>query len=260
MAFLNALISERIKLRRSLLGWLILCGGLFVPTIMFAVRMRRLPQLPVLHQAGVYWQRHWMESWESISIMILPLMVALIITLILQVEYRNNTWKQVHTSPQSWGMIFSAKLAMALWALLQLFLVLNAGLYLAGALPSLFVRGAAGPISSPIPFAFLLKLNASCFAECLPIVALEFLLALRFRSFLVPVGVGAGGWILSLVLINTPYNFVVPYNYTGIDYLIATGHRTGSNLPASLLVLSFGIFTVLTVVSHILYVRHKDKG
>ncbi|HET6331426.1 MAG TPA: ABC transporter permease [Holophagaceae bacterium] len=259
MAFLNALLSERIKLRRSLLGWLILCGGLFVPTIMFAVRMRRLQQLSVLHQAGVYWQRHWMESWESISIMILPLMVALIATLILQVEYKNNTWKQVHTSPQSWGTIFSAKLAMAFWALLQLFLVLNAGLYLAGALPSLFARGT-GPLSSPIPFAFLVKLNTSCFVDCLPILALEFLLALRFRNFLVPVGVGAGGWILSLVLINTPYNFVVPYNYTGIDYLITAGHRTGSNLPASLLVLSLGTFTVFTAVSYILYARHKDKG
>jgi hypothetical protein len=259
MAFLNALLSERIKLRRSLLGWLILCGGLFIPAIMFAVRMRRLQQLPALHQAGVYWQRHWTESWESISIMILPLMVVLITTLILQVEYRNNTWKQVHAAPQSWAVVFFAKLAVVLTALLQLFLVVNAGLYMAGALPSLFVRDT-GPLSSAIPFAFLWKLNARCFIGCMPIVALEFLLALRFRNFLVPVGVGAAGWILSLVLINTPWNYLVPYNYTGIDYLIATGHRTGNNLPASLPVLSLVAFAAFTAVGCALYATRKDKG
>ena len=122
-AFFNSVLSERIKLRRSLLGWLILCGGSFVPAIMLAVRFRRQQQLPSWHRLGIFWERHWVESWESISIMILPLMVVLLTTLIIQVEYRNNTWKQVHVSPQTCGTIFSAKLAVVLLALFQLFAV-----------------------------------------------------------------------------------------------------------------------------------------
>jgi hypothetical protein len=257
--FLNSFLSERIKLRRSLLGWLILCGGSFVPAIMLAVRIRRQQQLPSWHRLGIFWERHWVESWESISIMILPLMVVLLTTLILQVEYRNNTWKQVHASPQTWGMIFSAKLAVVLLALLQLFVVINLGLYLAGALPSFLFR-AGGISSSPIPWVRLLARDASYFVECLPIVAIQFLLALRFRNFLVPVGIGVAGWILSLVLINTNYNFLIPYNYTGIDYLISTGHRSGQNLPASLRTLACGTFTLLTLVSFVLYSRQSDKG
>jgi hypothetical protein len=258
-SFFSSFLSERIKLRRSLLGWLILCGGSFVPAIMLAVRIRRQQQLSGWHSLGIFWEKHWVESWESISIMILPLMVVLLTTLILQVEYRNNTWKQVHASPQTWGTIFSAKLAVVLLALLQLFVVINLGLYLAGALPSLLFAGD-GVSSSPIPWMRLLARDANYFLECLPIVAVQFMLALRFRNFLVPVGIGVAGWILSLVLINTNYNFLIPYNYTGIDYLISTGHRSGQNLPASLWKLACGTFTVLTLVSYAFYSRQADKG
>lgn len=258
-ALLHSFLSERIKLRRSLVGWLILCGGSFVPAIMLAVRIRRQSQLASWHQQGVFWEKHWVESWESISIMILPLMVVLLTTLILQVEYRNNTWKQVHASPQTWGTIFSAKLAVVLLALLQLFAVINLGLYLAGALPSLLF-GAPGIPWNPVPWVRLLARNTTCYVECLPIVAIQFLLALRYRNFLVPVGVGVGGWILSLVLINTNYNFLIPYNYTGIDHLISTGHRSGQNLPATLGMLSWGAFVGFTWVSYALYSRRADKG
>ena len=258
-AFFNSVLSERIKLRRSLLGWLILCGGSFVPAIMLAVRFRRQQQLPSWHRLGIFWERHWVESWESISIMILPLMVVLLTTLIIQVEYRNNTWKQVHVSPQTSGTIFSAKLAVVLLALFQLFAVLNLGLYLAGALPSLLV-GGEGARSSPVPWMRLLSQDVNYFLECLPIVAIQFMLALRFRNFLVPVGIGVAGWILSLVLVNTSYNFLIPYNYTGIDYLISMGHRSGHNLPTTLANLSIGTFAVLTLLSYSLYSRQADKG
>ena len=258
-AFFNSFLSERIKLRRSLLGWLIFCGGSFVPAIMLAVRIRRQQQLSGWHRLGIFWEKHWVESWESISIMILPLMVVLLTTLILQVEFRNNTWKQVHASPQTWGAIFSAKLAVVLLAVLQLFVVINLGLYLAGALPSLLFA-AEGVSSSPIPWRRLLARDANYFIECLPIVAIQFMLALRYRNFLVPVGLGVAGWILSLVLINTNYNFLIPYNYTGIDYLISTGHRSAQNLPAALGLLACGTFAVLTLVSFVLYSRQADKG
>ena len=258
-ALLRSLRSERLKLRRSLLGWLILLGGSFVPVIMFAVRIKRQEQMHALHRLGTFWEKHWTESWESISIMILPLLVVLVTTLIIQVEYRNNTWKKVHTSPQTWGTIYVAKMAVTLLALLEVFVVVNTGLWVAGALPGLLL-GGAGPSSSPIPLALLATRNALYFVECLPIVALQFLLALRFRNFLVPVGAGVGGWILSLVLINTSYNYLVPYNYTGIDYLVSTGHRSDQNLPASLWVLSCGAFLGITLVSYVIYSRREDKG
>ena len=258
-ALLRSFRSERLKLRRSLLGWLILLGGGFVPAIMFAVRIKRRQQLHDLHRMGTFWEKHWTESWESISILILPLLVVLVTTLIIQVEYRNNTWKQLHTSPQTWGTIYTAKMAVTLLALLEVFVVINAGLFVAGALPSLLL-GGTGPSSSPMPIALLATRNALYYVECLPIVALQLLLALRFRNFLVPVGAGVAGWILSLVLINTRYNYLVPYNYTGVDYLVSTGHRSGQNLPASLWVLSCGAFVAIAFVGYVLYSRREDKG
>jgi len=258
-AFCRSFLSERLKLRHSLLGWLLLLGGSFVPVIMFAVRMKQGSRLAAMHLAGTFWDKHWTESWESLSIMILPLMVVLLTTHILQVEFRNNGWKQVHASPQHPAMIFLAKLATVLVALAQLFLVVNLGLYLSGALPGL-LKGGVGPASSPLHLGRILWLNATCYLECLPIVAIQFLLGWRFRSFLVPVGVGVAGWILSLVLINTKWNFLVPFNHTGIDYLIATGHLRGLELPVGLPWLSCGTFSLVTIASLTLFLRRGEKG
>ena len=234
-------------------------GGAFVPVIMFAVRLKQWSRLAAMHQAGTFWDNHWTESWESLSILILPLMVVLLTTHILQVEYRNNGWKQVHASPQHPAMIFLAKLATVLVALVQLFLVVNVGLYLAGALPGLLKAGV-GPWPGPFHLGRILWLNATCYLECLPIVAIQFLLGWRFRTFLVPVGTGVASWILSLVLINTKWNLLVPFNYTGIDYLVATGHLKGLQGPVGLPWLSCVLFVLVTLASLALFLGRGDKG
>src|SRR6188472_311314 len=46
---------------------------------------------------------------ERNGLIFFPLFVILICTLLPQIEYRNNTWKQVFASPQSKGNIFLAK-------------------------------------------------------------------------------------------------------------------------------------------------------
>jgi hypothetical protein len=258
-SFLASLQSERLKLKRSLLGWLVLAGGLFVPVIMLGVRLHQRQQLAAQYRAGTFWEKHWTQSWESISILILPLMIILIATLIVQVEYRNNTWKQLHASPQALVTIFLAKLSMVLSALLLFFVVLNAGLYLAGSLPVHFVEGVS-PAASPIPYRLLLARNARFFVDCLPVVALQYLLALRCKNFLVPVGVGTAGWISSLVLINTPYCVVVPYGYAGVDYLFTSGYREGRSLPLNLQALALGTFAVFSLAAYGLYATRKDRG
>ena len=79
-------------------------------------------------------------------------------------------------------------------------------------------------------------------------------------SGFVPVGVGTAGWILALVVINTKYNFLVPYAYTGIDYLVALRHRSGANLPMSLGLLSLGVFAVVILAGQVLYFRKGTQN
>jgi lantibiotic transport system permease protein len=134
--FLAGVRSEWLKQRRSLGAWLVLGGGLFIPGIITAVRLLRPAGLPQLYRAPGFWERLWTQSWESMAVMILPLVVMLAASLIVQIEYRNNTWKQVHATPQPLATIFLAKLVMILKLVVQLLFWFNAGIYLAGIVPA----------------------------------------------------------------------------------------------------------------------------
>jgi lantibiotic transport system permease protein len=108
-----------------------------------------------------------------------------------------------------------------------------------------------------VPYLFFLKENALYFADCLPVLALEYLISLQFSNFLVPVGGGIALWIVSLSVLNWRYGFLFPYAYCGLHYLKSVGqyHQT-----INFHLLALGYFVVFTVVGYILYITKRQKG
>jgi hypothetical protein len=257
--FLASLRSEWLKQRRSLGSWLVLGGGLFIPGIITAIRLLRPAGLPELYRAPGFWERLWTQSWESMAIMILPLVVMLAASLIVQLEYRNNTWKQVHATPQPLATIFLAKLVMILKLVVQLVFWFNAGIYLAGIIPGLVFRAVDLP-ASPIPLAHFLRRDLDFFIDVLPIVGLQYLLALRFRSFMAPLGAGFALWILALGGLPWEYNYVLPYSYLAIDYTTTVPSRVSHALPASPQMFAAAWFVVFTGAAYLAYAARGDKG
>lgn len=251
--------AEWLKRRRSMAGWLILAGGLFTPAIIFAVRLHQSRGLPALYASAGFWEKHWTQSWESITIMILPIMVILIAALVAQIEYRNNTWKQVHAAPQPLAAVFFAKLAVILALLLQLFVVLNLGVYLSATLPALLFRHVDAP-AEPFPVALFLARNLRFFVDCLPVVALQYAVSLHFRNFMVPVGIGAGVWILTIGMFNTRVSHLIPFSYPGLDYMVDSGHRTTAGLPAGIQTIALGAFAVFILAGYAMYALKQDRG
>jgi hypothetical protein len=250
--------AEWLKQRRSLAGWLILAGGLFTPLIIFAVRLRQNRGLPAFYASSGFWEKHWTQSWESITIMILPMMGILITALVAQIEWRNNTWKQVHASPLRPAAVFFAKLAVILAMLLQLFVVLNAGVYLSAVVPALLL-GHAQP-AHPVPAGLFLARSLRFFVDCLPVVALQYALSLHFRNFMVPVGAGIGVWILTIGMFNTRVSWLIPFSYPGLDYMMDAGYRTGAGLPAGIQAMALGTFALFTLAGYAVYAGKKDRG
>src|SRR5450432_3168395 len=67
--------------------------------------------------------------------------VILAASLITQIEYKNNTWKQLHSLPLSFTTIFFSKLAVIIVMVLQFFIWFNIGIYLSALIPYLLVSG-----------------------------------------------------------------------------------------------------------------------
>ncbi len=181
--------------------------------------------------------------------------IVLVTSLLAQIEFKNNAWKQLHTAPQSLTNIFLAKLAVILVMMLQFFALFNLGIYLSGVLPCL-MTGTALPAES-IPYRFFLMENARYFVDCLPIIGLEFLVSLQAGQFS-----GAGGrrlvmWILSLSVLSWKYGYLFPYAYCGLHYLRTVG-KYSQWTPLELYAAAY--FAIFCVVGWFLYITKRQRG
>jgi hypothetical protein len=259
MTFLYSFASEWLKIKRSLAFWMVLIGGFFTPAIIIAARLINYKKVPELYAAENFWDLLWKNSWESMAIFFLPLGAILTTSLITQIEYKNNTWKQLHTLPLSYTTIFFSKLAVILVLMLLFFVLFNIGIYLAAVVPYSLISGTPYP-AQPLPFSSFMRANALYFVDTLPIVALQYLIALRFKNFLVPVGLGFVFWVGSLAALSWSYGYVIPYTYPMYNYL-ASGVQTKAVMPTvNIHWLAFGYFVVITVVSYVMYVWKREKG
>lgn len=142
------------------------------------------------------WQLFFLEGWRGISFVIFPWFTILLCTLLAQIEFRNNTWKQVLASPvPASGVFFSKFLSVQL--LLVAFLVVFNGLMLATGVALHFISPVLPFLDHPFDVQEWLAMNGKTYLAILPISVVQFWLGLRFRNFILPIGVGLGLWLLA---------------------------------------------------------------
>lgn len=252
-SYFHSFHSEWLKKRRSAASWLTLIGALLVPIVMLISRYDS-GGLAAANRLSHLWENLYARSWQFMAIFLLPMGVVLATSLITQLEFRSNAWKQLCTTPQKLTTIFFAKLSVILVMLLQFFLLFNIGIYLEGVLPAL-----AGGITYPterIPFMALWRANGWFILDCLPIVALQYLLGLYCKNFLVPLGVGLGLYVASMIATQWRYGYIIPYTYSTLEWL---GNR--SSLSTSHFhVWAAGYSVAFLVLGYILYITKKEKG
>lgn len=255
----NAIRCEWLKRRRSLAAWLIVVGALFTPALVVAVRLVRREQLGALYAAPDFWTSLWRSSWESMAIFFLPMAAILATSLVVQIEVRNNAWKQVHALPLRPLMIYAAKFAVIVLMMAQFMALFVAGVWLSALLPSLLVAGVPHPVA-PLPWQAFLGDAASYFLDVLPIVAAQYLLSLRFANFLAPIGIGFLAWVGALAALSWPHVRLLPYAYPMLDYL--HGHPAARAVaPApDMHALALGWFVLLAVAGYGLFATKANRG
>ena len=180
-------------------------------------------------------------------------------SLIGQLEFKNNAWKQVHVLPISLATIFFSKLLVVLVMMAQFFILFNIGIYLSAILPVLLWPGLAYP-PAPIPYARFLGQDLLFFVDCLPIIAGQYLISLRFRHFLVPVGVGFMVWVGALASLSWKFGFAVPYTYPMLTYLKDNGGGKAVIPPVNFHLWAAGYFLLFLFAGFILFLTRREKG
>ncbi len=228
MSFLISTRAELIKTKRSSSFWICVLGSGFIPLIFLLTYTlaaeKNYPRLQVFP-----WRIHFGQGWETFSFLLLPMFIILICSLIPQIEFKNNAWKQVFASPQSLGNIFFSKFLTIHMMILFLFLLFNLFLILSGVVANLIISKYVF-LKSPIDWEKLWNQNWHTYLSIMGMSAAQYWLSLRFKNFIAAIGIGLALLITSLIAVPF-WNHVdtLPYAYP-----ILTVQNFGSKAPRSM--------------------------
>ncbi|MCE6991897.1 ABC transporter permease [Dyadobacter sp. CY323] len=256
MMIVNSFQSEWLKRRHSAASWLTLIGALFIPAIVLTKRISDYGTLSQSNSSGKIWNQVYGQCWQYMSVFLLPMGIILTASLLAQIEFGNNAWKQVHTTPQSHTTLFLAKFAVAITMLFQFFLIFNAGIILTGILPALLFRDVPFP-QQDFPFLGFLTGNAKFFLYALPILSLQYLLSIHIRNFMVPIGIGFALVVASLIAVSWKYGYFLPYTYCSKQFLI-NDNRIDPDV--NIYYWSAGYFILFTALNYFLFINKKSRG
>ncbi len=255
-SILNSFSAEWLKTRRTASSWLVIIGGFFIPFIVFLMAWHDRLKLPGFYKSDKFWEVTFNTNWQTMAVFLLPMGVILCTSLITQLEYRNNAWKLVHTLPQPYSVTFFSKLVVIMVMMVQFFVLFNIGIYLGALLPAIVFKEVPFPADVYPLFTFI-KINAFYYVDCLPIIALQYLVSLRFKNFMVPLGIGLGLVVACTFAVSWKYGYIVPYTYTLLHFMsMGDGVKLGANIH----LLAGLYFVVITATSYILYRTKKEIG
>jgi hypothetical protein len=128
-----------------------------------------------------------------------PLFVILICTLLPQIEYKNNTWKQVFSSPQTKANVYLAKF-MNLQLLMLVFLIATHVFMFLTIVVINFIKPTLNLFEHPLNISTVLINAANAYILVLAVCALQFWMGLRSRNFIVPIGIGFALWLTGTIM------------------------------------------------------------
>ena len=200
MSLLISLKSEFIKTKHSRLWILTVIMAAFAPVLVpmvldlsdpsNAVQIKEVQQDP--------WNQFFHQDRLMISIVFLPMFVVLMGTLLPQIEYRYHTWKQVLASPQTFIKLYFSKYLMFQIFILTFFVVNNLVMVLV-----CIIFNAIYPTFSFFSHQLDLGQYGTMIIETyiavLALSTLQFWLGLRFKNFVVPIGIGIMFSVLGMI-------------------------------------------------------------
>jgi lantibiotic transport system permease protein len=188
MSLFVSLRSEILKIRRTPSFWLTLAGALLIPLIFFLVYVFD-NEASVKKMMFAPWAIHFAMGWQILSLFLFPMYIILICALLPQIEFKNNAWKQVFASPQSFGNIYFAKLITVHMMILFCYLMFIFFMIIS-AMGADLIHPEYRFIEQHIDWKGLMRLNGKMYLSILGLSSIQFWLSLRFKNFIAPVGIG----------------------------------------------------------------------
>jgi hypothetical protein len=197
MNLITTLRSEMLKTKRTASFYFALFGALPVPIIFLLNLLTGGSDIEAIRNDSL--NSMFAVGLERNGLLFFPVFVILVCTLLPQIEYRNNTWKQVFASPQTKWNVFLAKF-LTINLLIIVFLLASLLFMLMVIVVTHFAHPTLHLLNQPFDAAGLLIRTANTYVTMLAVCAFQFWLGLRFRNFIVPTAVGFALWFTGMML------------------------------------------------------------
>jgi hypothetical protein len=208
--------AELWKCRKTAAYWLTLLASVFVPVVSFLMLTSK-PEHFAQKLKTDTWRSFMNMNWQPAAAFFLPMYVILVTSLVVQIEYRNNTWKQVYASPRSYADVFFSKFLVIHLLILASVLLFNFFLIASGYAANIVVSGYTF-FDTAIPWKDMLIITGKMYASILAVTAIQYWLSLRLRNYIAPVGIGLALLITALMIIEWEKIHIYPYAYTALTY------------------------------------------
>lgn len=255
--FIFSFRSELTKIKNSFSLWLVFLGAGFIPFFLMVNYIYQWKKY--LPAAGVNpWHEYLRNGFNSVHFIFLPLLIVLLVTMLLNVEHKSNSWKQLFVLPVSKTRIFFSKY-LVLISLVILFYLLTILFFLSGGVllslwksdfnflrytPSYYYQSVRTGIAS-----YLVRSLISTAG----IISIHFWLSFRLRNVFLNIGIGLAGLIIAVSMvignwssvIYMPYAFpVLMCNFTpAAGTFLSVFHINGLVFSFVVLLLSYIDFT-----------------
>jgi lantibiotic transport system permease protein len=198
MKLLIALRSEILKTKRTASFYFTLIIAALVPLILMLNVLTGGGDVDAIHKGSL--NAVFDLGMERTGLVFFPMFVILVCTLLPQIEYRNNTWKQVFTAPHTKGTVFIAKF-LNINRLILLFLLATL-VYMSLVIVAIhFCNPERHIFNQPFDAAKLFISIGNSYVTMLAICAFQFWLGLRFRNFIIPTAIGFVLWITGMMMV-----------------------------------------------------------
>ncbi|WP_205512273.1 ABC transporter permease [Longitalea arenae] len=191
--------------------WLTVVGAAFIPIVSF-IRLVARPDHFIRALKKDPWQMFINDNWQAGAFFLLPVFAILVTSLVVQTEYKNNTWKQVYASPRSILDIFMSRFIVIHTLILLAFVLFNAFIIITACAANLVQKGY-NFFDHPVPWKTLFALTAKLYFSVLAITAIQYWLSLRFRNFIIPLGIGLALLVTGFMILQWDQLYFYPYMY-----------------------------------------------
>src|SRR5215213_6100697 len=197
MSFTISLQAEVLKTKRSASFWLTIIAAAMMP-VLFLLAHYFKPEGGLKVLAEDPWGTQFLWAWQAINFFIFPMFIILICSLIPQIEFKNNTWKQVFASPQSLGNIYFSKFMTIHLMIFFFYVCFTLFMILSGVLTNI-LDSRFNFLEKSINWQKLATMSFKAYLSILGISAIQYWLSLRFKNFIAPVGIGLAVLVLGII-------------------------------------------------------------